>query len=420
MDESLPVSTITPEVVLQRDGLLRPWLRWLGLRSPAERLLFAATVLVPFVVLSAATILEGRFAPGSVRAADARVSGGSIGGMSFLGDTMVWPLMLLVPLAMLALKRSVHATCRFYGRLGEMVSPRWRSGAPGVLESIVDDGRRALAGEGAWRWARRLAILLGLGAFLFNTLICTFPQYFHPYQRLVPGLGAEPVPLPKWDTDPRGAPLSWLTSRAWVLLLGYFWLPLIVVKLLNLVFSVRGTLSKLSRLEGALEVQSLGRDATGGFSAASRAALSFVYPVLAISLMGAMSFMKEHAMPSPHNYLFMLATLPFFALVFLPPLWCLHGVMARGRRRMLRELTGHFQLAFHAYVAALQSEGPVSPRSRELAVALHELRVSTDLVKGSPTWPFGLSILSRLLTAALVPLLAVGVRAVLPVLLRLR
>src|SRR5258707_992639 len=82
-------------------------LRWLtsriGFDTSSHRRFLALMVLVPSVLFSVVTIGEGRFWLRSVHGVVSGTHYDAI-GMSFLGDTMVWPFFVLVPAALLLLK----------------------------------------------------------------------------------------------------------------------------------------------------------------------------------------------------------------------------------------------------------------------------------------------------------------------------
>jgi hypothetical protein len=134
---------------------------------------------------------ETRFDLGSL---DRPVSAGShdlVVGLSFLGDTMVWPFFLLIPLLLVMLRMAIGATvtlCRESARLVRpeiIIDPTLRAN----FRSLVRQTEATLCYRGAaWRSCWAAALIAGLLFFAYNTLACirgdAWPNAWLPYDQV--------------------------------------------------------------------------------------------------------------------------------------------------------------------------------------------------------------------------------------------
>jgi len=213
----------------------------------------------------------------------------------------------------------------------------------------------------------------------------------------------DPVLIPKWDTDPAGAPLSWATARLWVLCIGYFWLPLILAKLVNLVAGTYYFTKKLSDQDGAFDVKPLAPDKAGGLSSLATLAKSFVYPMVLFGIMMTMPFIKENTQPSLHNFLLFVPFVPLFFLVFFLPLGGAHKAMKRAKDQALEEFSALFDTVNAQLVLAIRGPAERATEVDRLHTSIRALRSCYERIEKMPVWPFDISVIYRLIAAVLLP-----------------
>ncbi len=347
--------------VVSRDDVLAgdPVLRWVldrvGLDTVAKVLTLFATILVPLTGMVLVVAAEGRLHLGSVVGPSSDHPELIVQGMSFVGDTMVWPFAIMVPLLFgltdLVVRRMVH----FFTIAHTLLSERWVETGRTQYEETLREVRHILSWSGGWRWLKVLAIVSGLGFFAYNTVVCTFSERFRPYASAhvvqVTETGPtevdlpEPIAVPKWDTAPGEAPGSFFAARIWVLLFGYVWLPLLLAKLVAMVaatFKYTQLLSEEKPEGRAIDVRPIAPDGAGGLSPLANLATAFTFPMIGFGLLMAMPFLKEHATPSLHNYLLFVPFVPIFLGVFFLPLLGVHRAMREAKEEMIQEFASVF------------------------------------------------------------------------------
>ncbi len=439
--------------MLAGDPLLRWALNRVGLETPAKVYSTLAIIIVPMLLLSLAANAEERFWWSKLVGESTDLPNVEIRGMSFMGDTMVWPFILLIPLTAIALKRAMKKTEWMFSQITDSLNREWLRENGATYEAFVDNAREVLSSKGAWGWLRSVSIGLGLGFFIFNAITCTFPEVYRPYEakkvyvvakgdrgRRVEVLqnptenavrfmgdaeehsqekeskeappqkkGAElqemkkMIIIPKWDTDIHDARLSWLGSRLWVLLLGYFWVPQLLYKLSNLVGGVYVFERAIAKEEGALEVRPLAPDNAGGLSSLSATAMSFVYPIAGISLMVTMSFMKENAVPSDHNYFLIVPFIPLLLAVFFVPLAGVHSAMKSAKDKYSQEISSLFNEINERVMAEIRAPSLDHEEFNRLETSLRTLRDYFKQIQAMPVWPFEPATILRLTTVILIP-----------------
>tara|TARA_Y100000031_G_C7898442_1_gene238425 strand:- start:12 stop:431 length:420 start_codon:yes stop_codon:yes gene_type:complete len=101
--------------------------RHLSVENRQTLLKLFAVVTLPLVVLGCATWYEERFHFGSVtRSMDGY---GDLLGMSFLGDTMVWPFVFFVPACLLLTMRAINQAVILLNTLCEKIQKDYGDGA---------------------------------------------------------------------------------------------------------------------------------------------------------------------------------------------------------------------------------------------------------------------------------------------------
>ena len=89
--------------------------RHIGLDNFKQVTNLCLAMFLPFLFFVPFTLLEGRFSYNSVTLP---MDGyGDILGMSFLGDTMVWPFTIIVPIILILIKYSVSVSTELLNRI---------------------------------------------------------------------------------------------------------------------------------------------------------------------------------------------------------------------------------------------------------------------------------------------------------------
>ena len=92
-------------------------------------------IIITLAILSAVTAIEGRFWYGSVTMS---VPGlGKVLGMSYMGDTMVWPLTILVPICLVLTFKAAQGTADLLNFLCSKAYFSSRSLKPANLVSVL-------------------------------------------------------------------------------------------------------------------------------------------------------------------------------------------------------------------------------------------------------------------------------------------
>ncbi len=393
------------------------WLaRWLELFNPASRRIWAglAIVVAMLLTLSAAASTEGRFGLGSVLGPSSDNPDLRLKGMSFLGDTMVWPFLFLVPAAAMLVNVALRKIDKLVANIAALLDPSWiashKEEYAGVLTRLAGPASTSVH----WRWVRRMAWVLGITFFAWNTLTCAFPEMFRPYvshQATVFEQGGftvrefpDGIAVPKWDTDPSGAPITWLLARLWVLTLGYVWIPPLIYMMARSVRVLYVLASGFSKHRGAFRVQPLAADKAGGLSSLSDATLAAVYPMSVVGIMMVMPFMKENTQASIHNWILFLPFVPVFAAVFFLPLMGVHEAMQDAKLEMLERYGELYTRLSNRFLAEVELERSDSATVATLHAAMEGIRLNHDQVSQMPVWPFHTSAIVRLSTVVALPL----------------
>ena len=434
-EQILEETTIVRGEVLTNDGALRVGLEYLRLDAPRGLIHLSALILLPLMIFAVVTTHEGRFGRGSVTRVIGQPFGGitrvvedpkaldgeTVRGMSFLGDTMVWPFVLLIPLLFVLLNVVIDRFVMFFRSSRRILSQQWVVEHEAEYREVVDRVRRIVRAEGAWRFVKIAAITVSIAFFLWNTGVCTFADRFKPYktsrpyvekesghfvQKDLEAQGRPPIPVPKWDTDIRNAPLSWLSARLWVLLMGYVWIPLIIYKLFSLVSATYVYTDALSKTEhSALDIKPLSPDNAGGLSRLSSLAIALTYPMVVVGLMMVMPFYKENTSPSLHNTLMFIPFMPIFLAMFFMPLLGVHRAMAAAKEQYLEEFATLFERVHDTFVKEVRSPSLDLAEFSRLEISMRGLAESYEKISRMPVWPVGVSTLYRLFTAVLIPVL---------------
>ncbi len=322
-------------------------------RNKLTRLLIL--ILVSITGLTYITLREGRFFLGSLTTP---LSGyGEAQGMSFFGDTMVWPFIFWVPIAFILTRVALNRSATVIISTIRSAEENWLidESKYGYRNSI----RKTLAifeGRRGWKSAViSISPWIIAGLFIvYNTLTCAFHnelrENYYPYTsdlvRVLPSEATGPtrfepnqtlpayiqledeVCLPKWDTNRYDAPWSTWMVRIWALIF-YGLPPFILAKLITIVWGTSSFLFHKARWEEIslssdskriLTLSPLADDKYGGLGHMVSAAMSYLYAGSMFILMITMAFLKEGLPPSWHNYFMLIAFTPVSVSAFLIPL----------------------------------------------------------------------------------------------------
>jgi len=414
--------------------------RYVGVRSGKQVLGLLGMVAVPLGLLCAATLAEGRFFLGSVQ--EDLAGHGTMVGMSFLGDTMVWPFSFVVPLCVVLLADATRRSVRLMNKIVAKVSDEWlRDDSSLGYQVTMTRTLQIFTLQHGWQ-GRLLRIAPWIVAALFwgyNTATCAFhdvlPDGLYPYQetevRIIhPGSGdtmpaaaaepttskvvlASPVEVPKWDCDRVGAPLSCWLTRGWTALF-YGLTPFILVRLVTIIWAVVFFLRRTAEWNdanpdhaerGALVIEPFAEDDFGGLGYLADAGMIYFYSIIAFISLVAMAFLKEGADPSWHNYLVILVLLPVALTALVLPSWTIHKAIREMKERYLGKLGARIG-ALSVQLVDGREAAPDEPSLTRMEInaslsALMTLRRETAALS---VWPFSTSTMLRVAAAALIPL----------------
>ena len=389
-----------------------------------------ALALIPLLALGILAHLEGVFWYNSLNVA---VPEGVAIGMSFMGDTMVWPFCIIVPAVMLVTFYSTEKTAALFDCLYSRTNLDWRKdsgefGQARAYEQLIDilDYRKNIWSK-VLKFAPVVIIVLFWG---YNTLTCGFNQFFgadlYPYKtNRIAVVSAEPgnvlpaaevvildrkINLPKWDCDFQQRPLSCLATRIWALI--YYGIPpFLLFQLINILWGMTYLLRRLKKWEEstfsktgetALSIEPYSRDGLGGLSALPESGMAFFYNISAFSFLLVMSFLKEGADPSWHNYLILLAFIPLMLWSLLYPTILVHDSILSSKEKYLEIISNRARKTFKEAVALDQDENEIHGSHYEKINALDAIYAKIEAI---PAWPYSYSALSKITVAFFLPVM---------------
>jgi hypothetical protein len=435
-----PTRHITEADVQVRGSVISLMDRLVGVQSGRQILGLLVLVTVPLGLVSAAALVEGRFLLGSVR--QELAGHGTMVGMSFLGDTMVWPFSLVVPLCLVLLADATRRTVRLMNKIIAKVSDLWLHDESNIgYRATLDRTLRIFTLEYGWQ-GRVLRVLPWIVLILFwgyNTATCAFhdvlPDGFYPYKeaevRLVTSdsddprsaLGQSPyltkivlespVDVPKWDCDRIHAPLSCWSTRLWTAVF-YGLTPFILVRLITILWAVISFLRRTAAWNdahpehaerGALRIEPFAEDDFGGLGYLADAGMMYFYSVIAFISLVAMAFLKEGLDPSWHNYLVIVVLLPVALVALFMPSWTIHKAIREMKERYLGKLGTHINELSRMLLdeAPPKTDGGGLTRM-EINASLGALMTLRKETTALSVWPFSTSTMLRVAAAAFIPL----------------
>ncbi len=446
--------------------------KFVGWTTGRQRLGLGVAMLLPLTVLALAALAEGRLFPESVYAS-VRVDGSAyrLIGMSLVGDTMVWPFCILVPLGLLLLGFTYARSIDLLNAAIRRANPEWeqdRSGT-GLAEAVRTT-------ESIWRmratgWAQVLRFapwVLALVLVGYNFATCGYHLPEYPYvsdtvrlvadreasdldkstvlERLIrgetqpkdaPELGSvlldadseqpratrqldRELPLAKWDTDRAGHPLTFWTARAWTVF--YYGLPpFLLAQLVALVWGVTSFLLAGNRWEraqkagpraSAFEVDPLATDEFGGLSALSDAVITYLYSVSFFALLLGLSLLREGIEPSWHNHAMMLTFLPFATAGVLMPSFAVRSAILGSKRQQMHQLSvQRNETTIQLLELGAQPEGDPNELER-LRKHVSDLEARHDQVRSMAEWPFDALTLVRMVFPLIAPFIPATIETI--------
>ncbi len=422
--------------------------RCVGIENKGKLTRLLIVILVSIIGLAYVTLREGRFFLGSLTIT---LDGyGDAQGMSFMGDTMVWPFIFLVPIAFILTRVALNRSASMINYTSLSAEEGWLTDTSkyGYRNSI----RTALAifqGRRGWKSAAiSTSAWIVAGVFvLYNALTCAFynelGETYYPYKsaliKVLPSGATKPtklgpdqtlpayiqleaeVLLPKWDTNRHDAPWSTWMARIWVVIF-YGLPPFILAKLVTIVWGTSSFLLHKTRWDETspssdsthmLTLPPSSDDKYGGLGHMVSAAMSYLYSGSIFILMITMVFLKEGVPPSWHNYILLVAFTPISVSAFLIPLLITRRSIRSCKSRCMSTLNDEIRKVTRSILHDSQNavfQGNVdlrlasfeSMRSRVLAIPDLPITFSTlariGLAVGGP---FALTLLDHLISAGL-------------------
>lgn len=316
--------------------------------------------LVGLAVPATASLLEGRFAFGSVHRPDSLWPDSTveIAGMSFLGDPMVWPFCILVPSLMFLTIQAARFLASF---MSSTTAARHLDGTAAWAEvfrppqSVRSRGFLGLLVRHPIATPQETSVFLYAGTIgavvvAFNFLNCGlssfdwagWPLLLDPdnhrrcspnalnlfdYPYCIPGPGGQLVWIPKWDCECGDGLFSNLASRAWVAV--FYVLPCLS---LAYIYRMIVYLNRSLRLRAAAAVPATATDDDVGVTDATpflfdghdgiddlrRFCLTLAAVSFSMLILTTLSMFKEATPAGEHNYVLMVAAVlvSSIALVF--------------------------------------------------------------------------------------------------------
>ena len=395
-------SSLSDDDIFGGDRLLQR-LANIGLSDAQQRRNLAALIVLPALPPTLAAALDQRLYLGSLQP-----------GMSFLGDTMVWPFFFLVPLLLILLRRAVTAVrymsedVKALATTGNMTEQP-QEATVRAHSAFTDEVREALAGKRGWFWSMRTAYGVGLLVWAYNFTVCTFsialPAHLYTVERLVNPYDG----YVKWDTSWEYALASWLAARVWALF-GYGLASVALAKAFHLVGIVVLHAWWLRKTD-ILTFRPLSRWQGGDLASVSRASLAATYLIIPLALMTFAATFKETIPPGAQNQILMFVLTPAAVLLFTLPILSVHGSLRQAKDEYLTELSREYD-TLSRKVFTWGSATP-TPELERVALQLEALAKLYDRADRVGTWPIDLDTIWGVAGTVLVPLVLLALRLVL-------
>jgi hypothetical protein len=433
---------------------------YVGLGNWRQRLTLAAAIVVPLILFWCATSREHRFLLNSL-VQEGFVDGKAwrIVGVSFVGDPMVWGYSILVPFLVAVLGVAAQRTLNLVNTASAKATPAWRSdkSSTGFAQAVRETcqiWRVEPAGHPKIRIILRVAPwILAVAMLAYNALTCGLHDLAYlpyPYTsahvtliEIEPAVNAlaphanptvhppvqspnetdfdgrevslvpagriqsttrelqQPIPLRKWDCEPRIAPFSFWLARAWTLFY-YCSLPFLLREIVLLVWGATHFLSAGQRWEEPgsdkepnLHINPFESDGFGGLGALADAAVIYCYCVSVPAALLGLSFFKEGVPSAWHDYLLMGLYIPIGAWLALTPVLAVHRAIVGCKDRMLSVIADKMNVLSEWMLL----EPPRSNESQDTKTVDEQRQAYSRLfaeVKQMKEWPFDVMSVARI------------------------
>ncbi|XOV87584.1 MAG: hypothetical protein ACFHX7_21955 [Pseudomonadota bacterium] len=375
-------------------------------------------------LLCAVTALEGRLFIGSVSAVVPGV--GEVVGMSFAGDTMVWPFTLLIPVILVLCVTAIRRTRNLLNTLTKRVEQETgETGLPSDYVDSINKTKKIIVGDFGWvgRTLKFAPWLIALVFWIFNTTTCMLhplaPVDIYPYKSnivtvrqtdgsLVKQEFSQSVNVPKWDTSFEEAPITCLLTRLWTLIF-YSLAPFLIIKLGLLVWAMTSFINSYSVwANNALYpnsnlMQPFHPDEFGGFRGVIEVGMVYFYVSIGFVSLVMLSFLKEGLdAPALHNYLLLILMIPLGLLGMLVPALATRRIVTSGKARYQREIAAHLDLMYDELRDALNGIDQ-NRLSEDFDIRLSALQSFFGQISSIKEWPFSASVLIRALVVGSAP-----------------
>ena len=424
MDNNLEINS---EDIIGKQPLLLFLFRLFTKNGKSRFIPFLLLSVIPLIILSAVTIYEERFFLQSVTSDIDNV--GLVLGMSFLGDTMVWPFSILVPILLWLFFGSAILTFETIKTLSDKIIQNWEE--KDIPENFYEVRKRTLnifTGRDGYigRFLRIAPYFVVLIFWVYNTSTCAFHQEmdkaFYPYKStnivvltdvnntLVETKKelSELVYLSKWDTDRYSAPLSTWTTRVWTLV--FYGLPpfilsqfiLMITGISYFLKNFREWSAKHKNFDEEVEllVKPFSDDGFSGLGFIANTGMMFFYTSFIFILLVMMSYFKEGVTPSVHNYLLIIILVPIAVYSFLAPAISIKNTINDSRANYLKFITERLNKLFSNVL--ITSDTSVYDSNNNKIVML---KILYDQVVKMEVWPFNVSTLFKMIFTLITPLI---------------
>ena len=391
-----------------------------GIQNFKQIIGLCVSIFIPLLLLSIVTSIENRFSYGSVKVPLEKY--GNILGMSFLGDTMVWPYAIIVPITFLILKYTIYTSTKLLNRICQKATNEWKVDKKSGFDVTITKTKQIFKQKTGYKglFLKIAPWLIALLFWTYNTATCAFHDYigksYYPYKtervvviknsKIIPSALKEntkfpatvllehQINLPKWDCDLLNAPLSTITTRVWTFF--YYGLPpFILCRLVVLIWGVSYFLSALAQWEDkqkkqAIKIELFGEDGFSGLSYIADTGMSYLYLIVSFIMLLTMSFFKEGPEHSWHNYLLLFAFVPIAFLSFMTPTVIIRQPMIRSKENHLQAIVGEINQISNQILCIEDNDNNIAT-NRDPSLQsdrLNSLKILYDHVKGIPEWPF--------------------------------
>lgn len=394
-------------------------------------------ILIILATFSVVTAIEKRFWFGSVTLPV--TDSVSVLGMSFIGDTMVWPFVILVPVCLVFTLRAAKATAVLLNILCSKIEAIYADRErPAKYAETMDEVKRIFRGQGRWNGKVILTVTWMIAAIFwgYNSLTNAYNSPAgipYPYKSsevilikkidFVRDIRRDrmlnfDVELPKWDANWETGPVSTAITRIWVLFF-YGLLPFIGVKLIQMVLGLtyflrqyRLWMNKGRSDDGTANndlpplLKPFNLDGYGGLSEIPETSMRYFYITITIVFLIFMSFFKEGTDPSWHNYVLIALLFPIALVAFLVPIFQARGIMRNAKQILLEPISERLNLMYDEWDKALKPNTN-SSLDNNFHDRLSSLKIFYDEVDSIQEWPFSTSIVSRIVLIMLTPMIPI-------------